>query len=97
MRRLPPNKAFEVKLSDEEDAAFEGAGFSCPSQPDVTATGLLAPAAPFNVKLHRTDPRANVRNEGGLCVCRFALVASPHQAQLVARGCIFQSLYAIRW
>lgn len=69
MRRLPPNKAFEVKLADEEDAAFEGAGFSCPSQPDVTATGLLAPAAPFNVKLHRTDPRANVRNEeGSVCV-----------------------------
>lgn len=69
MRRLPPKKAFEVKLADQEDAAFEGASFSCPAEPQVTAAQLLTPAAPFDVKLHRTDPRVNVRNDqGSVCI-----------------------------
>ncbi|CAK9052239.1 unnamed protein product [Durusdinium trenchii] len=69
MRHIPTHKAFEVKLADEEDAAFEGSAFSCSSEPEVTLPKKLHPAAPYEVQLHRTDPRTNVKNEeGSVCV-----------------------------
>eukprot|EP00439_Symbiodinium_sp_Y106_P087179 s98_g41.t1 len=36
MYKLPPHKAFEVKLSDQDDAPFEGFNFSCPSKPRIS-------------------------------------------------------------
>ena len=69
MRKLPAHKAFEVKLADKEDAAFEGSSFSCPSKPRLSSAEALVPAAPYDLQLHRTDPRINVKNdEGSVCM-----------------------------
>ncbi|CAJ1357293.1 unnamed protein product [Effrenium voratum] len=69
MQKLPPGKPFEVKLADQADAKFGGLTFSCASTPQVTQSVRQQVAAPFNVQLHRTDPRVNVKKqEDSVCI-----------------------------
>ncbi|CAE7704210.1 unnamed protein product [Symbiodinium microadriaticum] len=69
MYKLPPHKAFEVKLSDKDDAPFEGFNFSCPSKPRISDAVPFKPQRPYDLKLHRTDPRINKKNdEDSVCI-----------------------------
>eukprot|EP00933_Yihiella_yeosuensis_P037058 TRINITY_DN30900_c0_g1_i1.p1 TRINITY_DN30900_c0_g1~~TRINITY_DN30900_c0_g1_i1.p1 ORF type:complete len:480 (+),score=74.20 TRINITY_DN30900_c0_g1_i1:85-1524(+) len=70
MRGIPPNRSFEIMLSDYVDAELGTVGhFSTSSVALTTNTVVMVPAKPQNVEIHRTDPRLNLaKHDQSVCV-----------------------------